>query len=54
MVCAVERISREVSLDRPCPECGSVECYPALVRDDEGDQDVGAHCDGCLHSRVLA
>lgn len=54
MVRDVERISHETALDGTCPECGSHDWYPALVRDARGNPDLGAHCDDCLHSEVLA
>ncbi|WP_161606630.1 hypothetical protein [Haloarcula amylolytica] len=49
----VECISRETALDRTCPECGSIDWFPALVRDDDGGFRLGAHCDDCLYSEVL-
>lgn len=53
MVCSVERISHETALDSSCPSCGGADWRPALVRDNDGDLDVGAHCNDCLHSEVL-
>lgn len=53
MVRDVEYLSRNTALEGTCPECGSIDYYPALVHDQTGELRMGAHCDDRLHSEVL-